>query len=539
VFKNTTTAVIVLFLLVLAGAAGGHSSRVVVGPGVARAIARNGSAAVVVAFQAPRGLRTVQATASAVRSVESRVLSRAGRGLRVTDSWTDAFGVAGRIDSAALERLAADPDVGRVDLDVGGGAFDFQSNPLIRANLVQNDGFDGSGVTVAVLDSGIQENHPDLADSLVAEHCITPPNGCPNRAAQQNGPGSARDQNGHGTNVAGIITGNGTIAPIGVAPGAGIVAVRVLDAQGRFQDTADVISALQWVLDNAPSVRVVNMSLGTDELFPGNCDNAASFTMAFASIVHSLRQRGITVFASSGNDGSKTSMALPACLREVAAVGAVYDSNYGTNTVFCNDRTAADKVTCFTNSSSALDLLAPGAAITSTGTGSSTSTYFGTSQASPAAAATAAILLQANPSLTPARIVSTLRSTGKPVTDNRTGRTTPRVDAFAAVNAVHPLPPAPDTQRPAVKTFAATVGRARVARLRFRVWDDSGQATVAARLLRGARTVRRFSERSYANGSYAYTWRPKGARRTLSFCAVATDAAARRSPNSCSKVRVT
>ena len=103
--------------------------------------------------------------------------------------------------------------------------------------------------------------------------------------------------------------------------------------------------------------------------------------------------------------------------------------------MFCTDPSAADKVTCFSNSSTALDLLAPGAAITSTGVGWSTSTYYGTSQASPMAAAAAADLLQKNPSLTPGQIQSTLKSTGMPITDSRNGRVTPRIDVVAAFNA--------------------------------------------------------------------------------------------------------
>src|SRR5262249_16257398 len=170
------------------------------------------------------------------------------------------------------------------------------------------------------------------------------------------------------TNVAGIVTGNGTIAPIGVAPSAKVVAVRVLAANGSFSSTAQVITGLQFILNHPEyGVKVINMSLGTNSLFTGTCDSADS---NFTSIVHSLRLQGITIFASSGNEQNTSKMALPACISDVVAVGAVYDSNYGTNTVFCNDPTAADKVTCFSNSSTALDLLAPGAAYTSTGVNS-------------------------------------------------------------------------------------------------------------------------------------------------------------------------
>ncbi|MBK8027395.1 MAG: S8 family serine peptidase [Chloroflexi bacterium] len=96
-------------------------------------------------------------------------------------------------------------------------------------------GLTGAGVRVAVLDSGIDTDHPDLADDLIAQVCFTgggtPALGsCP--PADTNTGISAEDENGHGTNVAGIITSDGTVAPIGFAPDAQIVAVRVLDGFG-------------------------------------------------------------------------------------------------------------------------------------------------------------------------------------------------------------------------------------------------------------------------------------------------------------------
>ena len=341
--------------------------------------------------------------------------------------------MAGWVTPAGLRQLAASPDVSRVYLDMAGHAEDLQADALVHADQARAAGYTGTGVTVGILDSGMQANHPDLADSLVTEYCSTSGRNCPNGLNTQTGAGAARDDNGHGTNVAGIVTGNGTIAPVGIAPSTKVVAVRVLAADGSFGSTAQVITGIQFILDHPEyGVKVINMSLGTDALFPGTCDGV---NPNFTSIVHALRLQGVTLFASSGNQRATTEMALPACIGEVVAVGAVYDSNFGTSTVFCNSSTAADKVTCFSNSSSALDVLAPGAAYTSTGRGSGTSTYYGTSQASPTAAATAADLLQKNPSLTPAQIESTLKATGKPVTDSRNGRVTPRVDVIAALNA--------------------------------------------------------------------------------------------------------
>jgi len=517
----------------------------VVGPGVQRAVERHGSALVQVAFEnrEPRSLAGVRSTVGAVRA---RVLARAGSGFRPSTRWNAVLGVAGRVTARGLRRLAVDPDVRRIDLDIGGHAADLQSNPLIHADLARAAGWSGSGVTVGILDTGVQRTHPDLADSLVAQQCfVAAPGSCPNGAHSQNGSPAGRDDNGHGTNVAGIVSGNGGIAPIGIAPASRLVIVRVLAADGSFATTAQVISGLQWILNHPQyGVKVINMSLGTDALYAGVCDNVGSPAMNFASIVRSLRLRGVTLFASSGNQSSMNRMALPACLNEVVAVGAVYDSAYGNNQHFCTDASTADKVTCFSNSSTSLDLLAPGAAITSTGIRSTTSTYYGTSQASPMAAATAADLVQANPALTPAQIESTLKSTGKLITDSRNGRVTPRIDVTAAIDAVAggnlPPPPTPpaDTKRPIVKARATAVTHGDIARLRFSISDDSGKASVTASVLRRNTRLKKWGPKTLGTGPYHVDWKASSRPGLLRFCVDAKDATGNASKRSCAAVVV-
>jgi hypothetical protein len=220
--------------------------------------------------------------------------------------------------------------------------------------------------------------------------------------------------------------------------------VKMLDRNNGFNSIDPVVSALNWLALNAPDVRIVNMSIGTTALFTGYCDSATAWTMSLASAVATLHARGVTLFAAAGNDTATVAMAAPACIRDVVSVGAVYDSAYGSDQVVCRDPSAADKVTCFSDSSPALDLLAPGALITSTGLrsrGSPLSTYLGTSQASPHAAAAAAVLLQARPTLTPLEVEGVLNGSGTPLTDRRNGRVTPRIDALAALT----LPVLPHT----------------------------------------------------------------------------------------------
>jgi subtilisin family serine protease len=394
--------------------------------------------------------------------------------------WQTVPALAGRVRSGALARLERDPEVRRIDLDSGGGRVgDVESLHLIGADAVQATGLVGRGVAVAVLDTGIDRTHPDLSTSLVGEHCVIPPSGCPGGVGEADGPGSAQDDNGHGTNVAGIITGDGHIAPIGEAPAANVVAVKVIDRTGAFQSSSQLVSALDWIATARPDVKVVNMSLGTTQLFPSTCDDAASWTMALAAAVHTLRLRGVTVFASSMNDGATNALAAPACLREVVSVGAVYDSAFGPLQILgCTDAvTAADEVACWSNSGPKLDLLAPGALVTATGLGSKISTYAGTSQASPHAAGAAALLLQADPALTPDELVAQLERTGKIVVDPRNSRATPRIDVAAAVAALQTGgPPTPKAQMP---VRALAFGRVRVGHVKRLRLSISNAGTAA------------------------------------------------------------
>jgi hypothetical protein len=107
---------------------------------------------------------------------------------------------------------------------------------------------------------------------------------------------------------------------------------------------------------------------------------------------------------------------------------------FGSSWPACADNpTSLQKITCFTNSAATMDIVAPGAQITATGLGGGTTTYWGTSQASPTAAGIAALMLQAQPALTPAQIETTLKTTGTPVTDAKNGLSFPLINALNAI----------------------------------------------------------------------------------------------------------
>lgn len=375
---------------------------------------------------------------------KTRILSKLNSlDFEILQNWVTINAFSGLATIDAIEKLSLDPGILKIDLDTGGNGGLFQSVPLISSNDVIAAGFTGRGVTVAVLDTGIDTESSNLEDDLVTEQCFCEKvNGsgcCPNGAVAQSGNGSAEDDNGHGTNVSGIITSNGIFpAPEGVAPDAGIVAVKVLDEDNSFSNTSQIISGLEWILMNRPDVRVINMSLGTKTLFNDECDDQTAFTIAFFDVVQNLVDSDVVVFASSQNDESINSIAAPACLSNTVSVGAVFDGDNGTVEVFdCKDNgTEADKVACFSNSSANLDLLAPGCRITSTGNRIGISTLCGTSQACAHASASAALLLDADPTLTPDEIKQTLIDTGVLVIDERNGMAFPRINALAAFNFV-------------------------------------------------------------------------------------------------------
>jgi subtilisin family serine protease len=411
--------------------------RLKAGSAVYAALARGTTARVIVALRAPQaGVGEMTRRLAEVEATRENVLAGLPPSeFRVMQSWDTISAVAGDVTAAGLARLVADPEVLKIDVDVEIHAALAQSVPMIRADDVHNAGFTGRGVVVAVLDTGIDANHPDLSSSIVAEQCFCS-GCCPNGSSEQSGAGAARDENGHGTNVSGIITGDGKVAPAGVAPDADIVAVRVLDKNGGGNST-QLVSGFDYVLKSRPEVKVVNLSLGSANLFSGTCDNAASFTAAFAQAINALKSRGTVVFASSLNNGSNSQIGVPACISSAVAVGAVYDTDAGTVSFGCTDAsTRADQVPCFSNSSSKVDMLAPGAPITSTGVGGGASTFLGTSQASPHAAAAAALLLQANPGLSPDRIKAALQGTGPTVTDGKNGLAFHRIDVKAALDSV-------------------------------------------------------------------------------------------------------
>jgi subtilisin len=314
-------------------------------------------------------------------------------------------GYAARLSDRALARVRADSRVLFVSADRTVQAV-AQTLPTgidrIDGDASNTDSGNGSGsvnIAVAVIDTGIDLSHPDL-NVAGGKNCSTGR--------------SYNDGNGHGTHVAGTIAakddGNGVV---GMAPGASLYAVRVLNNNGSGS-WSSVACGIDWVTANAASkgIKVANMSLGGS-----GSDGACSSDALHRAVCNSV-SAGVTYVVAAGNSGTDLRGFVPAAYDQVLAVTAVADFNGrpgGGAAATCRadvDDTAAD----FSNfatlaSDQSHTIAAPGVCILSTWKGGGYNTISGTSMASPHVAGTAALCLWSGScSGTPSQVMTKLRS---------------------------------------------------------------------------------------------------------------------------------
>jgi subtilisin family serine protease len=245
----------------------------------------------------------------------------------------------------------------------------------------------GDGVLVAVLDSGVQLDHPDLAKNLWRNESETPGNGVDD---DHNGyvddvyganikalNGNVEDDNGHGTHVAGIIAaqaGN-DVGGSGIAPGAKIMSVKVLDAN-RAGDSSQLAKGIRYAIGEG--AKILNVSINGDGTSP-DLDEA----LKYAS------QQGVTVVASAGNQGRDIDLtpSYPASSAEAAVLTVTATQSTGSLLSIANRGLRA------------VDLAAPGGMILSTARNSGYELREGTSMAAPFVAGSLALLAAARPDL--------------------------------------------------------------------------------------------------------------------------------------------
>ena len=424
------------WIALLAGLCSGLLAAPGIDPDVRKEVAGNGSARVCVTFEAapvpesgviisgedpPGAIPGAASRLGARRKSFAAAVDRAlpaleGNGLRLRHRFTwSPVVVVDVTGEEGLASLAALPGLGTASLDVRGTGGLLESRALVHANEAFELGATGAGATVAVLDSGVDATHPDLAGAVVHEfHAL--------EQGDDVGPGAV-DDHGHGTHVTGIIASRGNVAPRGIAPGAQVVAIKVLDHE-NVGFVSDWARGIEHVIDlhesGTPRIDAVNMSLTTFVDFPGACED--SFP-AFSEACAAAQELGISVFAASGNKASVTNLTAPACFASVFSVASVLD-------------TAPETISTFSSRNSRLDLLAPGETITSCWKGGSTFSVKGTSQSTPHAAALACLLREREPSATPLEILDVLRKTGVPIHDAGSQLTVPRIDALAAISVM-------------------------------------------------------------------------------------------------------
>jgi len=323
----------------------------------------------------------------------------------------------------AIRALENDPDVGRSYQELPVHAYLDVSVPHIQAPRLWDEGLTGEGVRIAVVDTGIDTQHPDFVGRIAATANFT-----------NEGP---EDGNGHGTHCASVAAGSGAASGNkyrGVAPKATLYAAKVLRADGEGM-MSDVMAGVEWAVEQG--VQIISLSLGG----PGPCDGKD----ALCETCEAAMERGIVVCVAAGNDGPGAyTVGSPGCAEQVITIGATDD----------NDRMAAFSSRGPTSDGRTKpDVVFPGVDIvaaraTGTSMGKPADKYYtsasGTSMATPHAAGVCALLLQAEPHLTPAQITARLMATAVDLGESANTQGKGRADAYRARHEeVEPTPPTP------------------------------------------------------------------------------------------------
>jgi subtilisin family serine protease len=336
-------------------------------------------------------LKDSAATSSATQ-LEQRLGFRSGAHYRAA-----LKGFAARLSDTQARRLRADPAVDFVARDV---VMHSAGTPVAAGENVQpgvrrigavtaaSGAHGAADSSVAVLDTGVDLANADL-NAVSGVNCIT-------RGAL------AKDDNGHGTHVAGIVGArNNGAGVLGVAPGTRIVSVKVLNARSSGT-LSQILCGIDWVTANAAAqnIRVANMSIAGAGANDGNCGNTNNDAEHRA--ICRASAAGVTFVASAGNAKSDFAKSIPAAYPEVLTVTGMSDSDGAAggvgSAIKCVRGEADDRYAAYSNwagsaGARAHAIAAPGTCVVSVRNGGGTATYNGTSQAAPHVAGAAALCL--------------------------------------------------------------------------------------------------------------------------------------------------
>ena len=383
--------------------------------------------------------REASARPDGTASVRVIVQKRTGAGLapelavrrlggQVTRALPIIAGFAATVPAAAAGGLAGLPGVRAVTPDdrvrvqgtASSGGIRSVYPKVVKADAAWNRGVTGSGVTVAVLDTGVAPNLPDLAGRLVQvtddlSGQVTP---CKNLSGELD----CNDRYGHGTFIAGLVAGNGASSGgkwKGVAPGARVLSVKTAGADGSA-DVSNILAAIQWVVSfkDRYNIRVLNLSLGTDSRQDWRVD-----PLNYA--VERAWAAGMTVVVAASNEGpAPGTITKPADDPWVITVGATDDrGTAGVSDDLLPDFSGRGPTA---HGLAKPDVVAPGAHVISLrAPGSTVDTQFpnyvdgsyrqgsGTSMATGVVSGAVALMLQANPGFTPDRVKHALVATAR------------------------------------------------------------------------------------------------------------------------------
>ncbi|HDJ96816.1 MAG TPA: hypothetical protein ENG45_01955 [Candidatus Aenigmarchaeota archaeon] len=318
-------------------------------------------------------------------------------GAKVKYIYSIINGIAAKVPANAIERIATKPFVELIEPDYEIKLVLDDSVPQINADKVWSVGITGKGVDVAILDTGIHDEHPAL--EVLKEVDFT-------------GEGTD-DLHGHGTHVAGIVASK-DLTYRGVAFDANLLNVKVLNKDG-IGYASDVIKGIEWAVENG--AEILSMSFGA-EVEP--CDG----TDAISRAVDNAVKKGVIAVVAAGNGGpSSGTITSPGCAKEAITVGAIDD----------NDKVPSWSSRGPTDDGRVKpDLVAPGVGIISTWKDNSFKSLSGTSMSTPHVSGVVALLLEAKPELKPDEVKEILKSTAVDLGYDENTQGAGKVDTYEA-----------------------------------------------------------------------------------------------------------
>jgi serine protease AprX len=335
-------------------------------------------------------------------SLDVQRLEAMGLEVQFVSRYVDA--VAGSLPASAIGTVRDLPHVVMIEAQGKGYPMMESAGPSISIGLArENLGFYGEGVTVAVLDTGINGDHVYL-DDLDDDPGTDDPKMLAFYDAYTNKTTTAYDSGEHGTWVAGIAvgTGGGTNPNVGIAPAANLVGLRIGSSGGFPESTA--LRGLEWTIDNKDTYNISVAVCSWGIVLGGPNDHNGN--SAISRLADEVVAAGISVVVAAGNSALSATVTAPGDARNVVTVGSVSDNHI--ISTFSSEGPTTDGRT-------KPDVCAPGEDITGPWSRNNGGTYEGdgTSASAPIVGGLIAVMMEANPHLTPAQVKQILHETSE------------------------------------------------------------------------------------------------------------------------------